>query len=388
MQSELPEKESTVIPTTPRPAVTMPGIQPDPVEQLTQQLEPEPMIDEVPPTAPEADIAGSPNGNGGRKFMPELAVVIIAIIVVVAVAGWYFIIYNEDFDGDGVPDRIDVFPQDGSESSDKDGDGRGDNGDAFPNDAGEWSDTDSDGHGDNSDMFPNDATEWWDRDGDGHGDVSDAFPDDPAEWLDTDGDGHSDRNDRFPTDPDEWLDADFDGIGDNSDLDDDNDGILDTEDLFPYENAHIRLILLKFIILDQVDMWLDGDSAYGNIWLEVNIVNSGFFRIPETGTYLCEVSSYWDIKSTIGGEEMVIDVPDDREEWMIEIRAMDEDSGSENDVLDISPSENRSLWFTFNMLTEEITGEITTGVGDGSWDGSEAEDDDDARIEFTVECIF
>ena len=40
-----------------------------------------------------------------------------------------------DTDGDGVPDELDVFPNDPDETLDSDGDGVGDNADAFPNDA-------------------------------------------------------------------------------------------------------------------------------------------------------------------------------------------------------------------------------------------------------------
>jgi len=310
----------------------------------------------------------NPTEADGKKEIPRFRTILITVFIVIVLVsasiGW--VIFYRDSDGDGVANRNDAFPQDNSETSDRD----------------------HDGHGDNIDVFPDDATEWVDSDGDGHGDVSDAFPNDPGEWLDTDNDGHGDNIDRFPTDPNEWWDVDNDGIGDISDLDDDNDGTLDTEDLFPYENAKIRLILQKFILLDPVDGGWFEDSTYGNIWLEVNIVNSLIFRIPETGTYLCEVNSYWDIKSTIGGEEMVIDVPDDREEWMIEIRALDEDSGSDSDLLDLSPTQNRNLAFMFNMVTEQITGDVTMGVGDGSRDGTENEDDDDAKIEFTVERIF
>ena len=39
--------------------------------------------------------------------------------------------------------------------------------------------------------------------------------------------------DMFPTDPNEWWDNDLDGTGDNADLDDDNDGVLDTEEFTP-----------------------------------------------------------------------------------------------------------------------------------------------------------
>lgn len=44
---------------------------------------------------------------------------------------------------------------------------------------------------------------------------------------DDDNDGVDDAADQFPFDPAEWLDTDGDGIGDNDDKDDDNDGIPD-----------------------------------------------------------------------------------------------------------------------------------------------------------------
>lgn len=44
---------------------------------------------------------------------------------------------------------------------------------------------------------------------------------------DSDGDGVPDDLDVFPDDPNEWADADHDGIGDNTDTDDDNDGMPD-----------------------------------------------------------------------------------------------------------------------------------------------------------------
>lgn len=165
---------------------------------------------------------------------------------------------NGDFDGDGIPDQEDAFPNDPAEWLDSDGDGVGDNADAFPSDSTEWLDTDGDGIGNNSDpdidgdgylnendAFPLDATEWSDLDGDGVGDNTDTdrdgdgyensvdlFPDDPNNWedtnnngigdnsdpeLDSDGDGYSNADDAFPHDPTEWSDTDGDGYGDNSD---------------------------------------------------------------------------------------------------------------------------------------------------------------------------
>lgn len=73
-----------------------------------------------------------------------------------------------------------------------------------------------------------------DSDGDGIPDNQDAFPNDPTEWDDTDGDGFGDNGDLFPNDPAEHADNDADGIGDNADPDDDNDGVPDLQDDFPF----------------------------------------------------------------------------------------------------------------------------------------------------------
>ncbi|MBG46441.1 MAG: hypothetical protein CMB76_08015 [Euryarchaeota archaeon] len=48
--------------------------------------------------------------------------------------------------------------------------------------------------------------------------------------IDDDDDGVVDSQDAFPLDPNEHADHDGDGIGDNADNDDDNDGIPDNQD--------------------------------------------------------------------------------------------------------------------------------------------------------------
>ena len=57
--------------------------------------------------------------------------------------------------------------------------------------------------------------------------------------FDPDGDGYSNQfgQDAFPLDPTEWVDSDQDAVGNNADLDDDNDGVLDTDDLFPLDST-------------------------------------------------------------------------------------------------------------------------------------------------------
>lgn len=166
-----------------------------------------------------------------------------------------------DSDGDGVPDTLDVGPNDPYSDSDVDGvadiletaagtdpldpdsddDGMNDSADSFPLDPTESTDTDNDGTGNNADT---------DDDGDGVPDADDAYPLDATETTDTDGDGIGnnadtdddgdnapDVADAFPLDPAESTDADDDGTGNNADPDDDNDGVLDGADALPLDAA-------------------------------------------------------------------------------------------------------------------------------------------------------
>ena len=82
--------------------------------------------------------------------------------------------------------------------------------------------TDDDGVPDDTDNCPSVAnSDQQDTDADGAGDVCD----------DSDGDGVADSVDVFPLDPGEFEDTDGDGIGSNADLDDDNDGFSDEQEL-------------------------------------------------------------------------------------------------------------------------------------------------------------
>ncbi|WP_196160311.1 hypothetical protein [Reinekea sp. G2M2-21] len=114
-----------------------------------------------------------------------------------------------DFDGDGVANTNDAFPDDDTETTDTDGDGHGDNSDAFINDDSEWLDTDGDNIGNNADT---------DDDGDGYSDSVEL--DEGTDSLDS-----------------ASVPADFDGdlIPDSTDVDDDNDGVEDINDAFPFD---------------------------------------------------------------------------------------------------------------------------------------------------------
>ena len=153
--------------------------------------------------------------------------------------------FDADSDDDGYADGEDDLPTDGTEWLDTDGDGLGNNEDTDDDNDGIADlvevestgtnplnkDSDSDGVDDAIDIFPLDASESIDTDVDGIGDNKDDFPEDPTEWMDTDLDGVGDNSDAFPNDVSETVDTDGDGIGNNGDLDDDNDGFTDEEEL-------------------------------------------------------------------------------------------------------------------------------------------------------------
>ena len=159
-----------------------------------------------------------------------------------------FIPFNMDTDddNDGVLDDDDLQPLDPCVATDFDGDGEYDdlvgvNGGGldldgatcsasdYPVDSNDdddaWSDADEAACG----TDPLDATDFpADFDGDLTCDVVD--PDD-------DNDGVEDQTDAFPFDPYESSDLDIDGIGDNADPDDDGDGYLDGADAFPEDGT-------------------------------------------------------------------------------------------------------------------------------------------------------
>ena len=134
---------------------------------------------------------------------------------------------DTDDDNDGVIDSEDAFPLDDSESADTDGDGIGDNADIFPEDPNEHADSDQDGVGDNGDNCPGVSNgEQINSDDDQLGDACDE---------DDDNDGVIDSEDAFPLDGSEAVDTDGDGVGNNTDNDDDGDGISDSDDPFPLD---------------------------------------------------------------------------------------------------------------------------------------------------------
>ena len=221
-----------------------------------------------------------------------------------------------------------------------------------------------------------------DTDGDGIPDEDDAFPMDPLEWKDSDKDSRGDNSDAFPNDPDEWEDNDGDGTGNNADNDDDNDGVVDVEDMFPLADAVLVIRLVNLTLLDQVDEDEkdDSDPNESQLWLVVRVEGMGEpVRVPVSGSTVVAVNETWDVNQTL-----TFRVPDNETQWDIEINCWDDDAKGGNDAVDISPTTEKVLHLSFDLVSGTLTGDVTQAPADGSDDGSQSTDDNDGLLWFVV----
>ena len=134
---------------------------------------------------------------------------------------------KSDSDSDGLKDGDEIEAQTDPLNPDSDGDGSPDGSDDFPLDPNISVDSDRDGVSDQKEKEIRTNPENPDTDGDGSNDGDElARGTDPRD-IDSDDDGIMDSEDDLPLDQNESVDTDKDGIGDNSDTDDDGDGIED-----------------------------------------------------------------------------------------------------------------------------------------------------------------
>ena len=114
--------------------------------------------------------------------------------------------------------------------------------------------------------------------------------------VDDDDDGFIDTMDKFPNDPNEWSDNDDDGVGDNSDQDDDDDGFSDLLEMEcvsePLNATSTPLDNDGDGICDELDSDIDGDEL-PNTWE----ISHGFDPYDEDDKLICHNESRYCLRS-------------------------------------------------------------------------------------------
>lgn len=171
-------------------------------------------------------------------------------------------------------------------------------------------------------------------------------------------------------------DSDNDGVNDDDDIDDDNDGVPDTDDFAQFRNAKIIITIEGCEVQDQVDAFDYSGEVYFNIG-----VGSTNYRVPDEGKiYAITVGDYKNIDVSF-----TVDVDDDVANYDVTFNMWEDDGGLGNDQLDIygGSESGRGVKYTLNIADQD---DFYASL-DGSEDGTENTDDDDAILDIRIQVI-
>jgi len=153
-----------------------------------------------------------------------------------------------------------------------------------------------------------------------------------------------------------------------------------------YTTALFPVVMLFAILL--LALWITKSIKIRH--LPLLLIGGLFF--PILSAYLARPSM--GIFTVIEGElirhfqRFTYNVPDNVLTHSVNIRMYDRDSGFDDDLLDIDGHDNsNSLTVSYNIVTETWSGDDTNGISDGSDDGTQASDDDDAYIDYDITTI-
>ncbi|MCJ7571563.1 MAG: PKD domain-containing protein, partial [Candidatus Thermoplasmatota archaeon] len=179
-------------------------------------------------------------------------------------------------------------------------------------------------------------------------------------------------------------DTDGDGIPDIDDPDDDNDGYLDTVDLFQKKDAKIKITLKKYKVIDETDPAPENTDA--EVFFQIDIQDKFQTHIPPDPTV-----NYW--KTNIGelrtiNESFIYDCADNIRGSKINIQMWDYDGGIWSELIDIDGHDSTfGITVNYDIVLGTWTGDNTTGITNGSDDGTQLTDDNDAYLEYWIETI-
>lgn len=179
------------------------------------------------------------------------------------------------------------------------------------------------------------------------------------------------------------LDTDGDGEPDIYDIDDDNDGYLDTEDLLSKQDAKIKITLEKFRVIDEVDGHPNHLNA--QVFFKIYMYDDYKIRMPSgSGNFLgVDIGELRTINWVY-----TYNCPDDKKTHKINIRMYDEDGWPSDELLDIDGHDGtKGLTVYYDIQTGTWSGDDTDGETNGSDDGTWYTDDNDAYLKYNIEIV-
>jgi len=141
-------------------------------------------------------------------------------------------------------------------------------------------------------------------------------------------------------------------------LDTDSDGFFNEEDLFPYGNAKIQVVLKTFTVFVEDGAWDPASEVYFRIYVDGIALTA-----PEEGyIWKCNVEEY--VWPDWSGE---VDVDDNVRYHDITVEMWDSD-GLGDDLYDIDSdaTEGDALYLTYDLKTGTWSGDDTDGTTCGS----------------------
>lgn len=142
-------------------------------------------------------------------------------------------------------------------------------------------------------------------------------------------------------------------------LDSDNDGFFNEEDLFPYGDAKIQVVLKRFTVFVEDGAWDPASEIYFRIYVDGTMLTA-----PEEGyIWKCDVEEY--VRPDWSGE---VDVDDNVRYHDITIEMWDSDSLGGDDLYDIDSdaTEGDALYLTYDLKMGTWSGDDTDGITSGS----------------------